>query len=139
MSHEKVREGADGTQPMNVGTIVHELNIKYPGKTVILNDPGHPTEILCELEPTSAHPEYSLAISVMTKGTPHSHVVSTETYTVVRGALKLHVGNEIIELLEGQSQVLPPGIKHWGEGNETWIECLTTPGWTLEDHVLARA
>ena len=123
---------------MNVQAVLNELSVKYPGKTIIKNDEESPTEILCEIEPTSGHPDYSLAVSVIDKSIPHTHKNLTEIYKVVRGKLKLSVDNKIIKLSEGEEYTIKPGQTHWAEGNETWIECYSRPGWIPDDHILAK-
>jgi len=122
---------------MNAKVVLNELATKYPGKVIIKNDEENPTEILCEIEPTKEHSDYSLAVSVIDKSVPHIHKKLTETYKVIRGKLKLNVGDEIINLTQGQEYVIKPGQTHWAEGDETWIECYSTPGWIPEDHTLA--
>lgn len=120
---------------MNVEEVISELNKKYPGASVFKNDEENTTEILCEIEPTYEHPEYSNAIAVIDKSIAHVHYKSTETYKVIRGDLKLFVGKDKIELSEGDTYVISSGIPHWAEGNETWVECYSEPGWTVEDHI----
>jgi len=44
---------------MNVKKIIKELQKKYPNKTIILDPPENPTEIICEIEPTTDHPDRS--------------------------------------------------------------------------------
>ena len=122
---------------MNAKTILEELSAKYPGKTIIKNDEKNPTEILCEIEPSNEHPDYSLAVAVIDKSVPHTHKKSTEIYRVVKGKLKLNVDSETIELTGGEEYTIKPGQIHWAEGDEVWIECISKPGWTLEDHMLA--
>lgn len=122
---------------MKVQEIIKELQTKYPGKNIIKNREDNTTEILCEIEPAEKHPNYSKAISVLYKSLPHFHNKTTETYKVLKGNLVLHVGNEIIKLNEGNSYITKPGNVHWAEGDETWIECSSEPGWTSKDHILA--
>ena len=102
----------------------------------IKNSKVEPTEILCEIEPTKEHPEYSLAISVIDKSTPHYHKKLKEGYKIIRGNLILHVDNKVIHLKQGGKHTILPHQIHWAEGNETWIECRATPGWVTEDHIL---
>ena len=57
---------------MNVKRIVSELKKKYPGKKILQN--GDPvSEILCEVESTNKHKEYSLAVAVIDRSLPHFH------------------------------------------------------------------
>lgn len=120
---------------MNVGEVMKQLETKYPNKAVFKNDEGNTTEILCETDPSSNHPDHSTAIAIIDKSEPHMHLNTTETYKVIKGSLKLHIGKESIELNEGESYIINPGISHWAEGNETWLECYSEPGWTIEDHL----
>lgn len=122
---------------MNQIQIIKELNYKYPDKAIFKNDENNPTEILCEVKPVSQHPEYSLAISVIDKSTPHQHHKTIETYKVIKRKLTLHVGDEVIVLNEGDTYEIPINTIHWAEGDETWVECESHPGWTPEDHILA--
>jgi mannose-6-phosphate isomerase-like protein (cupin superfamily) len=116
---------------------INELSKKYPGKAIITNTKENPTEILCEVEPTNEHGDYSLAVSVIDKSIPHVHKKALEKYKVIKGKLKLYIGDKVIELTEGGECTINPGLVHWAEGNETWVECYAKPGWTQEDHVLS--
>ena len=117
---------------MVVNKVIGELESKYPGKSVFPTE----TEIICEITPSSLHLGHSLAISVLDSNLPHYHRVTIETYKVIKGKLTLYLGDETIILNEGESQVITPGVVHWAEGNETWVECYSTPGWTPDDHIL---
>lgn len=121
---------------MNVIKIVSQLNKKYPNKKIIKNDAINPTEILCEVEPGLDHPEYSLAIAVIDKSKPHYHKHLTEEYRVIKGKLTLHIEGKTVILKPGNRYKILPNQTHWAEGNETWIECHSIPGWTVEDHIL---
>ena len=124
---------------MNQEKIIAELTAKYPEKHIIKNDEEEPTEILCEVKATEDHPTFSMAVAVIEKSIPHFHKHSTEEYTVIKGELVLHIGNQSIPLHPGETFIIPPGKIHWAEGNETWVSCFSQPGWTLEDHILAPA
>lgn len=121
---------------MNVKKVIQELQQKYPNKTIIKNDPNNPTEIICETEPTSDHPEYDKAIAVIDKSIPHFHLKSREEYTILKGKLTIIVDGKEYHLPEGQSFVIEPGQHHSAKGDETWVECLSIPGWTPEDHIV---
>lgn len=121
---------------MNAKTVIETLKRQYPGKIITVNNEKKPTEIVCEAEPAAKHPGHSVAIAVIDSSSPHSHKVLTETYTVIRGELKLHIDTEVFELKRNESHAIEPGHVHWAEGDETWIECLSMPGWTKEDHYL---
>lgn len=122
---------------MNVKKVLQELQKKYPGKNIIKNDDDNcPTEILCEVEPSSEHPEYSLAVSIIDKSIPHSHKKTKETYKVIKGKLKVYKNSKEFVLNRGDEFVVNPGETHWAKGNETWVECYSEPGWVFEDHIL---
>jgi len=117
---------------------IKELEELYPEKRILknTNNEGELIEIICEVEPSSKHPHYSMSVSVINKTMLHYHNIATEIYTVLRGDLKLFLDGEVIKLKSGDSFVIKPNVKHQAEGNETWIEIRSTPGWKLEDHIL---
>lgn len=121
---------------MDAKKILILLRLKYPGKNIIKNDESNPTEILCEVDPTQDHPDHSNAVAIIDKSKPHVHHRTTETYKVTKGKLVLHVGDQSKELNEGDTYTIKPGNVHWAEGNETWVECYSEPGWVFEDHIL---
>ena len=121
---------------MNTMKVVKQLELKYPGKTIIKNNKSNPSEILCEIDPSNDHPEYSVAIAVIDKSEPHMHIESTETYKVIKGILDLYINGEKYTLKEDQEKVIKTNSQHWAEGKETWVECYSKPGWTLKDHII---
>jgi mannose-6-phosphate isomerase-like protein (cupin superfamily) len=125
---------------MNVEKIKRQLASKYPGKSIFANPDasGEIREIICEIEPSSDHPEWSIAVAVIEKSQHHFHLHTTETYKVLQGELTLHVGEQSILLKPGESWQITPGNIHWAEGKDTWVECRSVPGWTLSDHILVR-
>jgi mannose-6-phosphate isomerase-like protein (cupin superfamily) len=102
---------------MNIAKVIRELKEKYPGSFIIenKNDKGETTEILCEVEPSSKHPEWSLAIAVIDSSTPHLHREIVEEYKVIKGKLTLFVAGEEIKLTEGNSYTISliEYIMHW--------------------------
>ena len=62
---------------MQVKRVVSQLKLKYPGKKIIMNNRNRPTEIVCEIEPTREHLDYSRAIAVIDKSLPHYHQKTT--------------------------------------------------------------
>ena len=121
---------------MNSKKVIEELKQKYPSKNIIKNDEDNPTEILCEVDPSTDHPNHSLVVAVIDKSQLHVHKKTRETYKVVKGKLTLYIDNKKRELSESEEVIIEPGQTHWAEGNETWIECYSEPGWTFDDHVL---
>ena len=119
---------------MNIPCVIEELKKKYPGKKILLNNRQNCTEILCEVEPTSKHLSYSEALSIIDKTDAHFHDVTRETYKVIKGVLTLIVEGRKYILNEGQSYTIEPGQMHEAEGNETWVQCISKPGWKKSDH-----
>lgn len=125
---------------MNTKRVVAILRKKYPGKNIVLNKnkQGKITEILCEIEPTTEHPEYSVAIAVVDKIQPHYHKATTEVYEVFKGKLKVFKDNNEFVLEAREKVTINPGEVHWAEGDETWFKATSSPGWKLEDHLLVK-
>lgn len=123
---------------MKVKEIINKLKEKYPGKKIIKNKEEKPTEIICEVEPASQHPQYSLAVAVVDKIAPHVHHRSTETYRIIRGELQLFIDSKKHQLKKGEQITIQPNQVHWGEGREVWLECYSKPGWTPKDHILRK-
>lgn len=119
--------------------IVEELERNYPGKKIIKLPQEQPTEILCEVVPTVDNPEKSVAIAVIDRSAPHYHKVTTEEYEVLRGKLTVFINEMPITLYEGERLVIDPGKVHYAVGEECFIKCTATPGWTAEDHILVDA
>lgn len=122
---------------MNIKAVQSQLKKQYPTSSIIMHPEHEPTEIICEVDPTEKHPTYSNAIGVIDSTEPHSHTTSAEIYYVTKGVLTLYVGNERHILHEGEYSVIQPGQIHRAEGNETWIEVYSEPGWSTDDHHLA--
>ena len=132
---------------MNTDQFISQLQALYPGKPIFKNDDNNPTEILCELDPTSDHPDYSVAIAVIDRSIPHYHQHTEELYEVLTGQLTLYTCHpELVSgsqlkyqkhiLHPGDSYTIKPGTYHFAEGQETWIKATSHPGWTTNDHHL---
>src|SRR5688572_852642 len=113
---------------MNSQKIVSELQEKYPGKEIILDPTDNPTEIICELEPTTNHPEKSIAFAIVGKSKPHYHKKSTEIYEAVKGILTVYKNREKYVLHEGEKLTIEPGVVHYVEGDEAWFLTYSEPG-----------
>ncbi len=122
---------------MNIPGVIEELKKKYPGKKIFLNNRQNCTEILCETEPAALHPSYSEVVSVIDKTDLHYHDLTRETYKVMKGVLSLEVDGRKLVLNEGQTYTIEHGEKHEATGNETWVLCISKPGWKKSDHKLA--
>lgn len=121
---------------MDAHKVIEELKKQYPGKNIIVNTPDNPTEIICEIEPSSWDPGKSVAIAVMDENMKHYHRVAKEVYEVLRGTLELTKGGKTYVLTEGQSLEIEPEEYHIAKGKETWVKITSEPGWTPEDHVM---
>jgi len=121
---------------MNTEKVINELSLKYPGKKIIKINEENPTEIICEVDPSSEHPEKSIAIAVINRSEPHYHKKSTEIYRIIKGELNLIVDNKEYNLKENDVYTIHPGEIHYAIGSETWVEVISEPGWTLEDHII---
>lgn len=121
---------------MNAERIVAEFKEQFPGKNILQLPAENPSEIICEYEPTTDHPEYSVAVAAIDSSYPHVHRKSIETYEVARGEVTLFVGKESFDMIEGESYVIQPGIVHWATAKEAVVKVTSNPGWTPEDHIL---
>lgn len=120
---------------MDLKNVLQSLSQQYPKKKIILNSKNNPTEILCEIEPTAEHPNYSVAIAVIDKTLPHKHQKTTETYEVITGILILNIDGKITILNTGEKIIINPNQVHQTEGKETWVKVTSKPGWIKEDHL----
>ena len=123
---------------MNTKFVITNLQKSYPGKTIIKNNEENPTEIICEIEPTSEHPEYDVAIAVIDHSFPHYHEKSEEEYEVIKGKLVVTIDGKEFALRAGEKIIIYPGSIHSAVGRETWIKATSRPGWTPEDHILLK-
>jgi mannose-6-phosphate isomerase-like protein (cupin superfamily) len=123
---------------MNIATLIHDLNVRYPGKNIITLPVGSDTvgEIIIETDPAINHPEHSTAIAIIDKSQAHVHRNATEEYQVMRGELTVYLNNVAHNLQTGDTITIPPGVTHYAEGSETWLITRSWPGWTADDHFL---
>jgi mannose-6-phosphate isomerase-like protein (cupin superfamily) len=121
---------------MNTTQIIKELKSRYPGKSIILNPPENPSEIICEIEPTSDHEKSSTALVVVDKSKQHYHKKSVEIYEALKGTLTIYINGEKYIINEGEKLTIEPNVIHYVEGNESWFLTYSKPGWTIEDHIL---
>mgnify|MGYP001590140962 CR=1 FL=1 len=121
---------------MNISRILQELKMRYPGKNIVQNDSASPTEIICEIDPTTDHPNYSVAVAIIDKSKLHYHRKLTETYAVLEGELIVKKDGISHHLKKGESFVISPGEVHEAKGNATWVKVTSRPGWSIEDHYL---
>lgn len=120
---------------MNIQRVIKELKKQYPGKKIIRNKKTNPTEIICEIDPTEEHRDYSSTIAVIDQSIPHIHKVAVEEYEVMKGVLKVVKDGREYVLHEGDKLVINPGVVHHALGQETWVKVYARPGWKPNDHI----
>lgn len=121
---------------MNSAKVLAKLHKLYSNGKIKILPPEDPSEIVCEIERNSRHSDYDLAIAIIDKSAAHKHLKTQEIYRVTLGELKVFIDGKETILKEGVELIIEPGQVHWAEGNETWIECYSKPGWTVDDHIL---
>lgn len=121
---------------MNKQAVIGELSAMYPGKPIKELPGDDCAAIVCEFDPAESHPEWSLAVVVIDRLAPHYHRNTTEVYHVIRGALKLRVDDDELDVFEGQQFTIIPGKVHSATGDETWVEVYCTPGHLPEDYIM---
>lgn len=114
---------------MHINKIVDELNQKYPGKKIIVENGQDFSEIIVEIKP-------GLALAVVGKSKPHHHKVSTEIYEVMKGELVLYIDGKKSVLKPGEKMTIMPNQIHSAQGDEAWFWTHSTPKWTPGDHKL---
>ena len=101
---------------MNIQNIIKELKQKYPGKKIILNPQDNSTEIICELSPSSDHPEKSIALAIVGSSKPHYHKYTTEIYEARKGILTVYVNGKKHVLNEGEKITIEKDTIHYVKG-----------------------
>lgn len=121
---------------MNAEREVRYLQNTYPGKTIIKLPENNPKEILCEIEPTASHPDWSEVVAMIDQSEPHYHRQTVETYRVESGTLTLILDGEEIVMNVGDEYTVTPPLVHFARGEATRVWVRSEPGWTPEDHIL---
>jgi mannose-6-phosphate isomerase-like protein (cupin superfamily) len=115
--------------------ILNKLRELYPDKDSFDLD-GRGLHFVCELEPSSDHPEFDRAIEVIIESKPHKHLKMTQYYSILSGNLEFHSDHEVFNLKKDDKITVKPGTIHWARSeNECWVEIYSEPGWTKEDHI----
>jgi mannose-6-phosphate isomerase-like protein (cupin superfamily) len=109
--------------------IREELLREYSG--AIIKVTADQAEIIAEIEP-------SRAVAVIERSLPHFHVNMTEVYRILRGRLFVACAGRGHVLDPGDSLRIESGQIHSARGaNEpAWVEVLSEPPWTAEDHII---
>ena len=119
---------------MDVQQIKADLEQKYPGKKIVVNDPENPTEIICEIEPASPEKNTSVQIAVIDESVKHVHQNTTELYEVIHGDLTITKDGKEYVMKVGESFAVHPNEEHSIEGHETWIKITSIPAWNDKAH-----
>jgi len=117
---------------MDTERVLAKLRQDYPDANIVPIPPEHPTEIICETDPTKGK-----AIAVIDRSVPHLHRHTKEHYRILTGHLRLVGDGEDLALMaEGEEIDILPGQVHHAIGNETWVEVTSTPPWSPDDHIV---
>lgn len=117
---------------MNKKSIIDLLSKEFPGKNIS----ELPLEIICEVEPTKDHPDWSEAVAYINKSDPHYHKETTEKYIVEKGELRIIVDEKEHILKERDRITIDPPSVHWAYGEWVRVRVYSEPGWTPKDHLL---
>jgi mannose-6-phosphate isomerase-like protein (cupin superfamily) len=108
-------------------------------KEIIANDGCRLRELL-HPDRDPADISYSLAIAYVEPGQstyPH-YLRQTEVYYIIQGLGRLHIGDEVEDVYEGDAVVIPPEQKQWIENigqNVLVFAAIVSPPWRAEDDV----
>lgn len=98
----------------------------------------HPDKIKCSLHEKPLI-NYSLAHAIVPRGEsslPHRLKSSSEVYYIISGNGRMHIGDEIKEVLPGQAVYIPPGfiqfIENTGETDLIFL-AIVSPKWDEND------
>lgn len=124
---------------MNVDKVAKRLAEKYPDVEMFVDNVDGFCEFLAEIEPTKDHEDHSVAVAIAGKSRAHYHNKTTEVYEVMTGNLTVFIDGEKYELTERESVTINPGSIHWVHSDEAWFMVTSTPGWTMDDHIIIGA
>jgi mannose-6-phosphate isomerase-like protein (cupin superfamily) len=117
---------------MKKAEVVGKLKQLYPTANVVINgDNINPTEIVAEIDPKNGE-----AMAIIDKSDAHHHKHTIEVYIVEKGSLDLYIDGKKHQLKSGSKLTVKPGQVHYAIGDETWVKTISTPPWSIEDHIL---
>jgi len=78
------------------------------------------------------------AVAIVERSLQHFHHRTTEIYRVLRGTLYVACGGQGYVLGPGETITIRPGQIHFARGSDepAWIEVLSEPPWTPDDHLI---
>jgi mannose-6-phosphate isomerase-like protein (cupin superfamily) len=112
-----------------VSLITQQLLQEYPGANIkVMPDRA---EMVAEIEP-------GRAVAVIERSQPHFHRKMTEVYRGLKGTLYVACGGRGYVIGPGDSLTIEPGNVHFARAahEPAWIEVLSKPDWTPEDHLI---
>ena len=123
---------------MTLQQVLDYFEKNYPNANVHKQPESNPLELICEIDPTEGHPNYSVAISAISASVPHKHNVGVEEYEVLSGTILLSVDGTIKTLYEREKATINPGQVHSATSTEGYalVKVTSQPGWTQADHIL---
>lgn len=123
---------------MTLNEVLDYFEKNYPNANVMKLPEDSPLEIICEIDPTSAHPSYSVAISAISSSRKHHHAIAMEEYEVLSGTVLIEVDGAIQTLYEHEKISIPAGKIHSATSTENYalVKVTSQPGWTEQDHIL---
>lgn len=121
---------------MDAQQVIAKFRQEYPGKSIICLPGNTPTEIICEVSPSSENRTFSRAVVAIQSSAPHYHNLARETYKVLSGELDLFVEGEMHKLSKGDEYTVQPKEIHFAKGEFTIVQVDSSPGWTSKDHIL---
>jgi mannose-6-phosphate isomerase-like protein (cupin superfamily) len=99
-------------------------------------------ETIFEVVEASAEAGFGFAVADIVLSQRHYHRRTIETYTLIAGELRVHLGDEVFLLRSpGQVLTIPTDTLHWAESAGSAparIAVFSMPAWTPDDHLLLR-
>lgn len=103
-------------------------------------DATQPLETIFEVVTAANKEGFGYAVAHITRAAAHYHKYTDETYTLLGGKLRVHIGKKSFDLTTlGASLEIPIGETHWAESLEDTpakVGVHTIPAWSQEDHIL---
>ncbi len=124
---------------MTLSEVCAYFQADFPDANLVKLPKYNPTEIICEIDPTSDHPGYSIALSALSATAPHKHLQAVEEYEVIHGTILIKVGDSVKTLYEREKISIPVETVHSATSVEGFalVKVTSQPGWTPEDHLPA--
>lgn len=123
---------------MTLQEVTAYFDKNYPNARIIEIPEGNPLEIICEIDPSEQHPNYSVALAAISASKRHKHATATEAYEVISGTLLMEVDGSFNTLYEREKITVRPGQVHAATSTVDYalVKVTSQPGWTEADHIL---